>query len=40
MRLFGVSGSMKTTRFSLIDMIMRELIRKGNKAAMAIFTKK
>jgi len=40
LRLFGVSGSTKTTRSSLIEMVMRELIRKGNKVAMAIFTER
>lgn len=39
MRLFGISGSTKSIRSSLLDMIMKELIKKGNKLAIVICTK-
>ncbi|MGQ9469646.1 MAG: molybdopterin-guanine dinucleotide biosynthesis protein MobB [Nitrososphaerales archaeon] len=39
MRLFGISGSTKSIRSSLLDMVMKELIKKGNKVAIAICTK-
>jgi len=39
LRLFGISGSTKSIRSSLLDMIMKELIKKGNKVAIVICTK-
>lgn len=40
MKIFGISGSTKSARSSLMETIAKELIKRGNKLAIAIFTKK
>lgn len=39
MRFFSISGSTKSVRSSLLDMIMKELLKKGNKLVIVICAK-